>query len=74
MVSSKSRTSLYLKSGEVAELLGVTKQTLLNWLRAGKILEPERNPVTGYRLWTVADVERVRQMLRERHSDTAGNL
>lgn len=74
MVLSKSRSTQYLKSGEVAELLGVTKQTLLNWLRDGKILEPERNPVTGYRLWTVADVEQVRRMLRERHSDTAGNL
>lgn len=74
MVLSKSRSTQYLKSGEVAELLGVTKQTLLNWLRDGKILEPERNPVTRYRLWTVADVEQVRRMLRERHSDTAGNL
>ena len=64
----RQRRTDYFKSAEVAELLGVTKQTLLNWLRRGLVTEPERNPATGYRLWTEKDVERVRRMLRERSS------
>lgn len=58
----------YFKSAEVAELIGVTKQTLLNWLRRGLIDEPERNPATNYRLWTERDIERIRRFLRERAS------
>ena len=68
MPIARQRRADYFKSGEVAELLGVTKQTLLNWLRRGLVTEPERNPVTRYRLWTEKDVERVRRMLRERSS------
>ena len=68
MPRSRVRKVEYLKSAEVAELIGVTKQTLLNWLRRGLVTEPERNPATGYRLWTEKDVERIRRFLRERAS------
>jgi DNA-binding transcriptional MerR regulator len=68
MPKSRSRGTDYFKSAEVAELIGVTKQTLLNWLRQGLITEPERNPATGYRLWTEKDIERIRRFLRERAS------
>jgi DNA-binding transcriptional MerR regulator len=68
MPKTRSRGTDYFKSAEVAELIGVTKQTLLNWLRQGLITEPERNPATGYRLWTEKDIERIRRFLRERAS------
>ena len=68
MPRTRSRGTDYFKSAEVAELIGVTKQTLLNWLRQGLITEPERNPATGYRLWTEKDIERIRRFLRERAS------
>ena len=68
MPKSRVRRTEYFKSAEVAELIGVTKQTLLNWLRQGLITEPERNPATGYRLWTEKDVQRIRRFLRERAS------
>ncbi len=55
----------HLKTSEVAAVLGVSLQTLYNWLRAGRIPEPERNPLTGYRLWTPRDVERIRQTILE---------
>ncbi len=67
-VPKQRRRPDYFKSAEVADLIGVTKQTLLNWLKQGLITEPERNPVTGYRLWTEKDIERVRRFLRERTS------
>ena len=56
----------YLLTHEVAELIGVSTQTLYNWLRQGKVPEPERNPVTRYRLWKLHDVETIRTALRER--------
>jgi len=52
-----------MSSHEVAEVLGVTTQTLYNWLRKGRIPEPNRNPITRYRLWTPKDVDRIRQLV-----------
>jgi DNA-binding transcriptional MerR regulator len=43
----------------------VTTQTIYNWLRNGKIPEPKKHPVTGYRLWTPQDVQRIRQFIAE---------
>ena len=64
----KTRVEPYLKSQEVADVLGVTKRTLMNWLRTKRIEEPERNPVTRYRRWTAQDVERIRQTIAEKKS------
>jgi len=54
-----------LTSEEVASILGVTKRTLKNWLRSGRIPEPRRNPSNNYRIWTLTDVEVVRRILGE---------
>ena len=56
----------YLRTAEVADILGVTKRTLKNWLRRAVIPEPERNPSNHYRRWTLDDVEAVRRFLKER--------
>jgi hypothetical protein len=56
----------YLRTGDVAEILGVTKKTVKNWLKARLVPEPARNPVNHYRLWTLHDVEAVRRILSER--------
>jgi len=66
MAKSRLREPGYLRSAEVAEIIGVTKQTLLNWLRRGFITEPERNPASGYRRWTEQDVEAIRRFIRDR--------
>lgn len=55
----------YMLSHEVAELFGVTTQTIYNWLRKGKIPEPKRHAITQYRLWTPQDVQRIRQFVAE---------
>jgi hypothetical protein len=54
----------YLTTLEVAHELGVSKQTLLNWLYAGKVPEPPRNR-KGYRLWSPARVSLVRRLIGE---------
>jgi len=65
----KARSEPYLRSQEVADVLGITKRTLMNWLRTKRIQEPERNQTNRYRRWTAQDVERIRQTIAENNSD-----
>jgi DNA-binding transcriptional MerR regulator len=60
-------------TARVARILGITKRTLHNWIKAGKVPGPEVNPENGYLLWTMADVEVVRTVLMEESSDSTGN-
>jgi predicted site-specific integrase-resolvase len=48
---------------EVAKTIGVGYQTLLRWLYAGKLAEPERMIYGGQnlRLWTKDDIQRARK-------------
>ena len=62
-----SREIPYLSTGQVAEILGVTKKTLKNWLKASLIPEPQRNPMNRYRRWTLQDIESIRRILTERN-------
>lgn len=50
-------------TAEVASQFGVSKKTILNWLKAQRIPEPERHPITRYRLWTDTDIAMIRRML-----------
>ena len=52
----------YLTTLEVAHELKVSKQTLLNWLYAGKVAEPPRNR-KGYRLWSPSRVGLVKSLI-----------
>ena len=54
----------YLTTLEVAHELKVSKQTLLNWLYAGKIPEPPRNK-KGYRLWSPSRISLVKKLIGE---------
>ncbi|MEW5945524.1 MAG: helix-turn-helix domain-containing protein [bacterium] len=45
---------------EVADLIGVHKNTLLNWIRSGKVPEVEKD-WKAYRVWTDEDIEKVRE-------------
>ncbi len=65
----KARLEPYLRSQEVADVLGITKRTLMNWLRTQKIPEPERNRANRYRRWTAQDVDRIRQIIAEKDID-----
>ena len=54
----------YLTTLEAAHDLKVSKQTLLNWLYAGKIPEPPRNH-KGYRLWSESRVKLVKKIIAQ---------
>ena len=65
--------SNYITSGRVARILGITKRTLHNWVKAGRIPGPEVNPDNGYLQWTLADVDTVRHVLTEDAGDSTRN-
>jgi DNA-binding transcriptional MerR regulator len=54
----------YFTTLEVANELKVSKQTLLNWLYAGKVPEPPRNR-SGYRLWSPSRVSLVKRLIHD---------
>jgi DNA-binding transcriptional MerR regulator len=54
----------YFTTVEVANELKVSKQTLLNWLYAGKVPEPPRNKA-GYRLWSPSRVSLVKRLISD---------
>jgi excisionase family DNA binding protein len=52
----------YMTVKEAAAYLGVAPNTLRNWSESGK-LAVHRNPMNGYRLFKISDLERlVRQV------------
>jgi excisionase family DNA binding protein len=55
--------STTLTVGDAAQVLGVTRATLRNWDKAGK-LKAHRHPVNGYRLYKREEVEALRDAIR----------
>lgn len=54
-----------LRTKEVLELTGISKPTLLSWIRKGKLdPPPERNPLNRYYIWTPDDVQRLLTLTR----------
>ena len=53
---SSPNFAAYRTVGEAAAYLGVSRATLRNWDRAGK-LKPRRHPQNGYRIYLHGDLE-----------------
>ena len=51
-----ARVNDYLTVGEAAEIIGVSKDTLRRWDRAGKLVA-RRHPITSYRLYLRRDLD-----------------
>ena len=73
LMRSAARSQEYLTTARVARILGISKRTLHNWIKSGKVTGPEVNPENGYLQWTMSDVETVRTVLMEESSDSTGN-
>ena len=66
-----SKLSDFLTVGEAAEHLGVSRDSLRRWDRAGK-LKARRHPITGYRLYLRDDLDRLlRHLSVIHHADQA---
>lgn len=66
-------TAEILTTARAARILGVSKRTLHNWIKAGKVPPPESNPENGYLQWTMSDVAVIRNVLREEKLDSIGD-
>lgn len=55
----------YFTMKDVIALLGVTKNTIINWEESGKIPSPKRDPIFGYRLWTENELDNMRELSKE---------
>jgi DNA-binding transcriptional MerR regulator len=64
-------SSMY-STREVAEMLGVSKDTLLRWLREKKVPEPSRDE-HGFRVFNRGDLETVWRYISERRARVLAN-
>jgi predicted site-specific integrase-resolvase len=55
-----------LTTPEVAEMFGVTRATLLRWIKEGKIPEPARDPENGWPVWQQPELDAVARAVRNR--------
>ena len=49
---------LFIQIKEASEILGVTKLTLRNWDKSGK-LKSFRHPINNYRIYKKSDIEKI---------------
>jgi DNA-binding transcriptional MerR regulator len=47
--------------GQLAKELGVCKNTIFYWLNTGKIKEPTREKISGFRYWTKNEVKNIKK-------------
>lgn len=48
--------------GQLAKELGVCKNTIFYWLKTGKIKEPAREKISGFRYWTEEELKNIRKL------------
>jgi DNA (cytosine-5)-methyltransferase 1 len=59
MMQESKKQKEYLTISETAKILGVTKETLRNWEKAGKITAPRRGVFSNYRMYKREYVEKI---------------
>ena len=51
-----------LHAAEAAAAAGISKPTLLRWIKEGKIADAARRDRNGWRIFTSAEVEKIRSL------------
>ena len=49
----------YYRTGEVCQMVGISRATLLRWLRSGVLQDMSHRDRRGWRLFAEADVKRI---------------
>lgn len=52
----------YYTMNEVTTLLGISKNTLINWEKEGKIPQARRQEISKYRIWTEEEFEDIKKI------------
>jgi predicted DNA-binding transcriptional regulator AlpA len=58
------QTSTWLRTADVASVLGISQRTLMRKLASGQLPEPARDPNNNYRLWRPEEVEAIHQQIQ----------
>jgi len=61
---------MLVRIAEAAEELRIHPQTLRRWEREGRIPKARRNGITGQRLYTLTELERLRRLVHGEHLTT----
>ena len=56
------KTQKRFLSQEVARILGVTRRTLYNWEKTGKIPKTKRDKMSNYRIYTEKDLKKLKRI------------
>ncbi len=52
----------YYRVSDVCKILGIFKNTLYNWEKKGKIPKAHRDPMSGWRLYSEEDIEKIKKI------------
>lgn len=47
---------------DIERILKISRKTYYNWEKAGKIPEAKRDPMSNYRYWTDADLQKLKKI------------
>ena len=53
----------YYSVQEAADLIGISKETLLKYEKEGKIPPAKRNPINNWRQYTDGDIEQMKRIM-----------
>ena len=56
------RGQTYYRTKEACQIIGVSRSTLLRWLRKGALKDASHRDVRGWRLFTQADIKRIEEV------------
>ncbi len=54
----------HYRVSDICNILGISKNTLYNWERKEKIPKAWRDPMSGWRIYSVRDLERIKKISR----------
>lgn len=55
----------YYRTQEVADELGISKQTLLRWITEGKVADAGKRDRNNWRLFSERDMERIKEWMNK---------
>ena len=60
----RNQNKYYIR--EVEKKLGVKRKTLFYWEKTNKIPKAKREVMSGYRFWTLKDIEKIKRIINGR--------
>ena len=49
-------------TAQIANMIGVHKNTVFYWLKTGKVKEPKRDDFSNFRIWTESDLMELKKI------------